>query len=278
MRPIRAAIRGADSEDSPASRLAAKKIAPSMAGWTPKRQVEPVGDEALGDEAAGKAVDGEQERTVARRCPSTGRGRAGAGSGLRSRGHGGRFDGRTDATEDHRHAQPDQGIADDDGAIGVDGGDAAIEQRLRHEPGRERSDGRRDVARRGCTRRTSRVRRAPGVASVSAACSTARNGPTSLPVGLITPMVAARIRSGTQIGNREHETRQDHQERPSDQDPAPAKSIGTRREPERDQRVADEGQGQDDPDRGAVEAERGEVQDQDDGQEAIARTSAGSGS
>ncbi len=34
---------------------------------------------------------------------------------------------------------------------------------------------------------------------LSAACSTARNGPTSFPVGLMTPTVAARMRSGTQL-------------------------------------------------------------------------------
>ena len=36
------------------------------------------------------------------------------------------------------------------------------------------------------------VRRSPGTACASAACSMARNGPTSLPAGLMIPMVAAK--------------------------------------------------------------------------------------
>jgi hypothetical protein len=43
------------------------------------------------------------------------------------------------------------------------------------------------------------VRRTSPTAWLSAACSTARNGPTSLPVGLMTPTVAARISSGGQL-------------------------------------------------------------------------------
>ena len=42
------------------------------------------------------------------------------------------------------------------------------------------------------------VRRVSGIVCDNAACSTARNGPTSFPVGERTPIVAARMSSGTQ--------------------------------------------------------------------------------
>ena len=41
----------------------------------------------------------------------------------------------------------------------------------------------------------------PGRSGVSAACSMARNGPTSLPVGETTPIAPARMSSGTQLVN-----------------------------------------------------------------------------
>jgi hypothetical protein len=43
------------------------------------------------------------------------------------------------------------------------------------------------------------VRRRSGIVSESAACSTARNGPISLPLGLMTPIVAATTRTGSQL-------------------------------------------------------------------------------
>ena len=62
MSPIRAAMRAADSDDTAASRLAAKKIAPSVAGPTPNRDREPEGHQGLRDEPAGEGVEREQGR------------------------------------------------------------------------------------------------------------------------------------------------------------------------------------------------------------------------
>ena len=45
------------------------------------------------------------------------------------------------------------------------------------------------------------VRRLSGMVWLRPACSIARNGPTSLPVGEMTPMAPARISSGTQLVN-----------------------------------------------------------------------------
>ena len=149
---------------------------------------------------------------------------------------------------------PMQRVADDDRPVGVDSAPSRPPSSAwLSEPGRQRPDRRRDVARRGCTRRTSRVRRASGHRSrLSAACSTARNGPTSLPVGLMTPIVAARIRSGTPARERERRRRRATiSSAPDDEDPPAADPVGVRRQPERDQRVADEGQREDHPDRRA---------------------------
>ena len=57
---------------------------------------------------------------------------------------------------------------------------------------------------------------------------------------------------------------------PGDEHPAPAEAVGVGRQPQRDDRVADERQGQHDPDRQRVEADRRQVQDEDDRQEAVA--------
>ena len=62
IRPIRAAIRAADSDETAASRFAPKKIAPRTAGSTPNCDVEPVGHQALRDEPAAERVDGEEDR------------------------------------------------------------------------------------------------------------------------------------------------------------------------------------------------------------------------
>ena len=55
----------------------------------------------------------------------------------------------------------------------------------------------------------------------SAACSTARNGPTSLPLGLMTPIVAARTRTGSDARGGEDHARQDHQQRAGQEHAAP---------------------------------------------------------
>ena len=56
---------------------------------------------------------------------------------------------------------------------------------------------------------------------------------------------------------------------PAIEHPASAEPVGAGRQPQRDERVAEQRQGQDDADRQRVEADRGEVQDEDDGEEPV---------
>ena len=109
-----------------------------------------------------------------------------------------------------------------------------------------------------------------GIVWVSAACSTARNGPTSLPVGETTPIAPARMSSGSQLVNANTMPRDDHQRGAGDEDATPAEPVGLGRQPERDERVADQGERQDEPDRQRIQPGRGEIQHQDDGEEAVA--------
>ena len=98
----------------------------------------------------------------------------------------------------------------------------------------------------------------------------ARNGPTSLPVGETTPIAPARMSSGSQLVNAKTTPGEDHQDRAGDQHPAAAEPVGVGRQPQRDDRVADERQGQDEADGQRVEADRGQVQDEDDREEPVA--------
>ena len=69
---------------------------------------------------------------------------------------------------------------------------------------------------------------------LSAACSTARNGPTSLPLGLMTPIVAATSSTG-EVGRVANTSAgDDHQQRAGDEDPPPAEPVGVRGQPQRD--------------------------------------------
>ena len=82
------------------------------------------------------------------------------------------------------------------------------------------------------------VRRSSVTMCESAACSTDRNGPTSFPLGLMTPMVAARSSSNKVAGRGEHDPGQHHQDGPDDQRAPPPEPIGGRRQPQGDRRVA----------------------------------------
>ena len=105
---------------------------------------------------------------------------------------------------------------------------------------------------------------------VSAACSMARNGPTSLPVGETTPIAPARMSSGSQLVNAKTTPATIISAAPGDQHAAAAEPVGVGRQPQRDDRVADERQGQDDADGQRVEAGRGEIEDEDDREEPVA--------
>ena len=83
-------------------------------------------------------------------------------------------------------------------------------------------------------------------------------------------MAPARMSSGTQLVSAKTTPGHDHEDGPGDEHPPPAEPVGVRRQPQRDDRVADERQGQDEPDRQRVEPGRGEVQDEDDREEAVA--------
>ena len=114
------------------------------------------------------------------------------------------------------------------------------------------------------------VRRAAGVTSVSEACSIGRNGPTSLPDGLSTP---------ERRGHQEHEepgapgedrAGRGHQQGADDERSPTPDPIGVGRQPQADQRVADERQREEDADLPGVEPDRGEVQDEDEAEGAVA--------
>ncbi len=68
----------------------------------------------------------------------------------------------------------------------------------------------------------------------------------------------------------------DHQSRPDHEDPPTAEPVGIGREPQRDERVADEREGQDQTDRERVEPGRGEIEDEDDREEPVAEHPQGS--
>ena len=91
-----------------------------------------------------------------------------------------------------------------------------------------------------------------------------------MPVGETTPIAPARMSSGSQLVNAKTMPASDHQRGAGDEDPAPAEPVGVGGQPERDDRVADERQGQHDPDRQRVEPGRREVEDEDDRQEPVA--------
>ena len=98
----------------------------------------------------------------------------------------------------------------------------------------------------------------------------ARNGPTSLPVGEMTPIAPATMSSGSQLVNAKTTP-------PTTISSAPATS--TRRRPSRSALVVShsemivspiERQGQDDPDGQRVQPGRREVEDEDDREEPVA--------
>ena len=59
-----------------------------------------------------------------------------------------------------------------------------------------------------------------------------RNGPTSLPLGLITPMVAASYQQDVVLGDREQDPRQHHQAGAGDQHALAADAVGVGGDPQ----------------------------------------------
>ena len=119
---------------------------------------------------------------------------------------------------------------------------ARADQRLAEQPGSERAGRRRDVADEVVP---GEGRGPPPVRHdwVSAACSTARNGPTSFPVGEITPTIAGQDQQRQPVGRARTRCPATTTSRLlDDEDPTPAEPVRVRRQPQRDERVADEGQ------------------------------------
>ena len=169
---------------------------------------------------------------------------------------------------DH-HRDPDDRVADDDGAVGVERRQAAIDERLAQQPRAERARRRGDVA----DEVVPGERRRPPAVGHGLAERRLLDGEerADLVAGRgDDPDRADEDEQRQPARVREDDARDDHQGRAGDQDPAPAEAVGVRRQPQRDDRVADERQGQHDADRQRIEAGRGEVEDEDDGQEPVA--------
>ena len=97
----------------------------------------------------------------------------------------------TQAREQHGQHDAHQGIAHDDQPICVGRRGAPVDGDLGDDPRDERPDRGRERAHQLVSREHRRCAVVAGTSWLSDACSTARNGPTSLPLGLMTPMVAA---------------------------------------------------------------------------------------
>ena len=78
--------------------------------------------------------------------------------------------------------------------------------------------------RRAGTARRCSVRRSAPTSWLSDACSTARNGPTSLPLGLITPIVAATSEHREHRRGHERQAGREHQAGAGEQRPAAGRS------------------------------------------------------
>jgi hypothetical protein len=88
------------------------------------------------------------------------------------------------------------------------------------------------------------VRRSAGMACASAACSTARKGPTSLPLGLMTPKVAASKQQPERARAGEEDAGNDHQQCAEQQHAAASGPVGAGRDPKRNRGVPQQRQGQ----------------------------------
>ena len=103
----------------------------------------------------------------------------------------------------------------------------------------------------------------------SAACSIGRNGPTSCPLGLITPIVPATRSSHQLPGGREDDAGRRHQPGAEDEGPAAAEAVGAGGQNEGDDGIADEGGRQQQPGVRFVDAEADQIEHQHDRQGAV---------
>ena len=230
--------------------------------------VEPVGHQALRDEAAAEGVEREQDRQLQHGALGSAEPEPAPDAIGRDLGRW-RLDGRPEPPEPDHHREADHRVADDDRAIGVDGRRSAVDEGLAEQAGAERAGRGRDVADEvvpGERRRPAPVRDGLGQGGLLDGQERA-------------DLVAGRRDDADGAGQdqqrdeareREDDPGQDHQGRTRDEHAAPPEPVGVGRQPQRDDRVADQRQGQDDPDRQRVEPDGREVEDQDDRQEAVA--------
>ena len=230
------------------------------------------GDEPEHDEPAAEGI--EREQGTARRHDDAARlveaerdrcGRAARRVGRRSTSTAAR-----EQREQHAIASPIDGIAHDHDPVGVGRRGAGPERGLGDDAGRQRARSAvGDRARRAGSGRTGRVRPRGSTSCVSDACSTARNGPTSLPLGLMTPSVAATSSTGNTVEVANTRPAPSISSGADEQRAASAEAVGASRQEQRDRGVAEQGEGEQQADLVPVEADGLEVQDEDDGQEPV---------
>ena len=177
--------------------------------------------------------------------------------------------GGPDQGEDSGHHQTDRGIGHDNKAVGVDRRQPAGQQGLGRKAGGQRAGRRCEVA--------------GEVVPGKGRCPPRVRG--CLAEGRLLDrqerpdLVATRAddTDGRGEDQERHPARQgksdagdDHQQRAGDENTSPPESIRTGGQPQRDDRVADQRQGEDQADRDRVDPERGEIEDEDDRQRAIA--------
>ena len=250
--------------------LAANRIAPTWAGSAPNCAGQPEGDEPLDDEPAAERIEREQRRQPSHDPPRLVQAQAGRRAGdARDRRRGRDLDGPREQREHERHRHADDGVADDHDPERVRRHEPGVEGRLRDDARGERPARRRDrpddlVAReqRGPAARVDELRE------------------RGLLDGEERPdLVAARAEHAQRRGDEQHRERgaagehdpgADHEQRPRN---------SVRRRPNRSARVVSRSEiaaspssvsAEEQPDLGAVEADRLEVQHQDDREEAVA--------
>ena len=229
--------------------------------------MEPIGHEALWDEAATERIEREQQRELENHGLGPMETKATADAiGRRHRRWG--FDAIAEAPCPERDERPDDRIADDDRPVGVGGSGPAGQQCLAGEARGERAGRRRHIPREvvpGERRGPPSVRDDLGEGSLldrkERPDLVARRGDHADGAGQDEQRQPAR--------EREHDARAQHQDGPRHEDTSPAQTIRVGRQPQRDERVAHERQGQDRADRQRVQAHRIEVQDEDDREEAV---------
>ena len=210
----------------------------------------------------------ESRRTTRPRSPEA-EAAAGLVSSAARLGSGCGLDAWTEPNAAGGHRDADQRVPDDDRAVGIGVGQPAVEERLAHETREQRATRRRDVA----------DEVVPGERGGSPGAIDGLGQCRLLDGKERADLVAGRRddpdrrcddQERRPAGERERHAGADHQQATHEEHAASSDPIGMRRQPERDQRVADEREREDRPDGEGVQPERVEVQHEDHGQEAVA--------